>query len=122
MTPFRNLYDHFYTGGRQCRGCRNNATRKYTDSKGNVIETDEKYRNISDQEIIGGLYRDEEVVTTIEDVVSEFMTNFREYMSSLEEILQNHSDIVLENKEQISIMFQDADREYRAMKGEYANV
>ena len=113
--------DHFYDGGRQCRGCRN-RNKKYTDAKGNVIETDEKYKNIPDQEIIDGLYRDVESDTTIEDVVHEFMTNFHEYMSSLEWILHIHSDIVSENQEQISIMFQNADREYHAMKGEYVNV
>ena len=113
--------DHFYDGGRQCRGCRN-RNKKYTDAKGNVIETDEKYKNIPDQEIIDGLYRDVDSDTTIEDVVHEFMTNFHEYMSSLEWILHIHSDIVSENQEQISIMFQNADREYHAMKGEYVNV
>lgn len=113
--------DHFYDGGRQCRGCRN-RNKKYTDAKGNVIETDEKYKNIPDHEVIDGFYRDVETVTTIEDVVHEFMTNFHEYMGSLEWILHIHSDIVSENREQISIMFQNADREYHAMKGEYVNV
>ena len=107
--------DHFYDGGRQCRRCRN-RNKKYTDAKGNVIETDEKYKNIPDQEIIDGLYRDVDSDTTIEDVVHEFMTNFHEYMCSLEWILHIHSDIVSENQEQISIMFQNADREYHAMK------
>ena len=107
--------DRFYIGDTQCRDCRS-SHRRYTDSKGNAIKTDEKYENVPDQEIIDGFYKEEVVITTIEDVVDEFMTNLRTYMDSLAYILKVHSDVVSENQEQIAIMFQNADKEYSAMK------
>lgn len=107
--------DHFYNKQAECREC-HQRLRVYRDSKGEVIKTDDKYKDVSDQSIIDGLYKEEEVVTTIEDVVSEFMTNLRESMNNLAFILKVHSDIVLENQEQITSMFLDADREYQAMK------
>lgn len=107
--------DHFYNKQTECKEC-HLRLRVYRDSKGEIIKTDDKYKVVSDQSIIDGLYKEEEVVTTIEDVVSEFMTNLRESMSNLVFILKVHSDIVLENQEQITNMFLDADREYQAMK------
>lgn len=107
--------DHFYNKQTECKEC-HLRLRVYRDSKGEIIKTDDKYKVVSDQSIIDGLYKEEEVITTIEDVVSEFMTNLRESMSNLAFILKVHSDIVLENQEQITNMFLDADREYQAMK------
>lgn len=114
VLPVGDFYDHHGS----CKDCYN-SVKRYKDKNGKTIQTDEKYKNVSNQSIIDGLYKDEPIEVTIEEVVHEFMVNFREYMSSLEQTLKCHSRIVSQNKKVISEMWEEADIEFQKARREY---
>lgn len=72
-----------------CKACRSGHGKTVRDAKGNKIKFSGQYNNVSDKEILSGMYdKDKEVKTTSKEVRDRFEGDFRNFYISIDRILE----------------------------------
>lgn len=109
----------------KCRECKCKSVAKYSeqntrDIKGNKIGISDQYKNVSDEDISNGL-KDDGITEgmTIQEVVSEFMSNFRKSMDNMVSALKAHGDVISDNKAEIGQMWEQALNVFEEIRKEF---
>lgn len=85
----------FYPNKGYCKRCHNTLTKRCVDIKGNVIAINEKYKNLTEKEVIGDLYDTEkEIDYNSDDLMEEISETIERFNWSVSNVLEMHKDLL----------------------------